>query len=565
MNRRLRTILIIAGIIIVVLLVVPFLIPANQFRPTIEERASAALGRKVTLGNLSASLLSGSLSAQDLSIGDDPSFSSSPFLTAKSLKVRVKLLPLIFSKTLDVTGISIESPQVTLLRNAAGEWNYSSLSRPAAKAAPRETAAAKPSSAPANVSISKFELKNGKVIISTAGSQRRTMYDHVDVTASDFSTTSKFPFKATAELPGQGKFQLDGNGGPVDRSDTSLTPLDAKLSVNSLDLAAAGALDPSLGLGGILDLDANLQSQNGEVEARGTAKISKALLVAGGSRASEPLTVDFDTKYDLHHNSGVLEPSALKIGNAVAHLDGTYNTAGETTLLDIKLEGQNMPAEDLQDFLPAVGINVPKGATLQAGTLNTNLNLRGPTNRLVTTGNVGLFSAKLAGFDLGSKMSAISSLAGIRTGKDLEIEKLTSNLQVAPNGLSAQNFNAVVPALGNLVGGGNVDSKNNLDFKMAAVLTHGLGAAGSPASAGMGMISKLTGSSGCKGQATVPFRIEGTTSDPKFVPDVGGIASNFVKSQLGCAGTTGAGATTQQNAAGAVKSILGLFGKKKKQ
>src|SRR5438105_5880847 len=42
------------------------------------EKASAALGRKVQLGNLSLSLLSGSLSAENLSIGDDPKFSSSP-------------------------------------------------------------------------------------------------------------------------------------------------------------------------------------------------------------------------------------------------------------------------------------------------------------------------------------------------------------------------------------------------------------------------------------------------------------------------------------------------------
>src|SRR5579859_2046515 len=131
MNRKLRTILIIAGIFIVALLVVPFLIPANQFRPIIEERASAALGRRVTLGNLSLSLLSGSLSAEDLSVGDDPSFSSSPFLTAKSLKVGVKLLPLIFSKTLNVTGVTVKDPQVTLLCNAARQWNYSSLGRPA--------------------------------------------------------------------------------------------------------------------------------------------------------------------------------------------------------------------------------------------------------------------------------------------------------------------------------------------------------------------------------------------------------------------------------------------------
>src|SRR5262249_56193910 len=107
------------------------------------------------------------------------------------------------------------------------------------------------------------------------------------------------------------------------------------------------------------------------------------------------------------------------------------------------------------------------------GNISTNLDIKGPTNKLVTDGNIGLFAAKLEGFDLGSKMSAISALTGLKTGKDLEIEKLTTNVHMAPTGLRAEDFNAILPALGTLVGGGTLDSKNNLDFKMAATLTAG--------------------------------------------------------------------------------------------
>ena len=83
MSRKLRIILVSIGIFILVLLVIPFLIPVNQFRPSIEEKASAALGRKVTLGNLRLSLFSGSLAAEDLSIGDDPRFQPVPFPNRK--------------------------------------------------------------------------------------------------------------------------------------------------------------------------------------------------------------------------------------------------------------------------------------------------------------------------------------------------------------------------------------------------------------------------------------------------------------------------------------------------
>jgi len=570
MNKTLKIVFIIVGVLIVLVLVAPFLIPVNQFRPAIEEKASAALGRKVELGNMSLSLISGSLSADNITIGDDPKFSSSPFLTAKSVKVGVEMLPLIFSKTLNVTGVTIDTPQVTLLHNGAGLWNYSSLGSSAAKSSSSSNSAA-------DLSIKKFELKDGSIIVGTTNSQKRDNYDHVDVTASDVSMTSKFPVTVAADLPSGGKFKLHGTVGPIDQADTSLTPLSAKLNVSSLNLALTGFLDPSLGLGGLLDLDSTLESKGGEAETKGTAKLSKALLIAGGSPAGVPLTVDFNTKYNLVKNAGVLEPSTLKIGSAAAHLGGTYESAGEATKVNIKLHGKDMPAKDLEAFLPALGINLPKGASLQGGTLNTDLNITGPTNRLVTNGTVGVYNTKLVGFDLGSKLSAISMLTGVKTGNDLNIEKLTTELHMAPDGLKADNFLAVLPPLGNLTGLGTIDSKNNLDFKMVANLATAAaapaGAAGgltSGAAGGIGgILSQVKGAAGgCKvGTTTVPFLIHGTASDPKFIPDVGGLAAGMLKSQLGCAGTSAAGTTKTlaqgQNPADALSSLGGLFKKKK--
>ena len=569
MGSKLRVVLIVVGVLVVLILIAPFLIPVNQFRPTIEEKASAALGRKVQLGDLSLSLLSGSLSAENLSIGDDPKFSSAPFLTAKSLKVGVELMPLIFSKTLNITGVTIDTPQVTLLHNPSGVWNFSSLGGPAAKAQAKQPPAQK-TTAP-ELSIAKLELKNGKITVGATNSQKRSTYNNLNITASDVSMVSKFPVTVTADLPDGGKFKLDGTAGPVDQEDTSLTPLDAKLAVSSLNLASTGFLDSSAGLGGIVDLDGTLASHGGEAETKGSAKLSKALLIAGGSPAGVPVTVDFSTKYNLRRNSGVLNPSVLKIGGAAAHLNGTYQTEGEATAVRIKLDAKDMPAKDLEAFLPALGINLPKGASLAAGTLSSDLDIAGPTNKLVTTGNVGLFNGKLAGFDLGSKMSEVTALTGLKTGSDLLIDKITSDVRMAPDGLKAENFNAVIPALGTLVGQGTVDSKNALDFKMAATLANTAtysSSGGAPVSGIGGILGAIGGGKGnCKG-TTIPFLVKGTTAEPKFVPDVGGIAASLLNSQLGCVGgSTASGSKTQANPtanpANAVDAISGLFKKKK--
>jgi AsmA protein len=570
MSRTLRYILIGIGVLIVLLIVVPFFIPVNQFKPTIEEKASAALGRKVQLGNLGLSLFHGALTAQDLSVADDPKFSPSPFLTAKSVGVGVEMMPLIFSKQLNVTDITIDEPQVTLLKNANGVWNYSTIgASQSTEAKPAASATPAASSSTPDISVKKLELKNGKIVVGSTTSQQRTTYDHVNVTASDFSLNSKFPVSVSADLPGGGSLKLDGSVGPIDKTDSTLTPVEAKLHITSLNLASTGILDPSLGLGGIAEVDATIISEGGFAQTNGTVKLSKALFVQGGSPAGVPLNVEYSTKYDLRKNSGLVNPSTIKIGTATAHLSGTYGSRGEVTEVDLKLNGENMAAKDLEAFLPAIGVNLPKGASLTAGTLSTNLNIKGPTNRLVTDGTIGLYSAKLSGFDLGSKMSAVTALTGLKTGKDLDIEKLTTNVHMAPNGLRAENFIAVVPNVGNLTGAGTFDAKNNLDFKMAATLTGGaIGAMGS-AGGGVGsLVGALGGSkgSGCKGGTTIPFQIQGTASDPKFVPDVGGVAANMLKSQLGCAGgsLSNIGKTGSQTPADAINSLSGLFGKKKK-
>src|SRR5258705_1214301 len=543
MKRGFKIAAIVVGVLIVLLAVAPFLIPVNQFRGTIEQKASAALGRRVQVGNLSLSLLHGGLAAENLSVGDDPKFSPSPFLTAKSVDVGVEVMPLIFSRELNVTSVVIQDPQVTLLKNAAGDWNYSTLGASPAKAAKTEAppagGAAPSATSTPDVSVKKLELSNGKIIVGTTSSQQRTTYDKVNVTASDFSLGSKFPIKVSAGLPGGGSLKLEGTAGPVDKTDSALTPIDAKLHVESLNLATTGILDPSLGLGGIVDVDTTLANQGGFAQTNGTVKLAKALFVQGGSPAGVPMNVAYSTKYDLRKNSGVLNPSTVKIGSATAKLNGTYASQGEATVVDLKLTGEGMPAKDLEAFLPAIGVNLPKGASLSAGTLSTNLNIKGPTNRLVTDGNIGLYNGKLSGFDLGSKMSAVSALTGLKTGNDLDIEKMTTNVHMAPNGLRAENFIAVVPSLGNMTGAGTLDAKNNLDFKMAATLTGGAIGAMDSAGAGVGsLVGTLGGSkgSGCKGGTTIPFQIQGTASDPKFVPDVGGAAANMLKSQLGCAG-----------------------------
>jgi AsmA protein len=209
-----KKILIIVGAVIAILLIailiLPSLIDANRFKPEIQAKLGTALGRNVQIGNIRLSIFSGGVVVDEVAISDDPAFSNSQFLAAKELTVGVHLIPLIFSKQLEVESITVKDPQVTLLRNNAGVWNYSSMGG-ASKTEAKPSGSA---SHAESVSVGKIEITNGKISIGTVGSRAKPLvYQDVNLTVTDLSYTSQFPFKLSAKDPSNGA--LKGKARPV--------------------------------------------------------------------------------------------------------------------------------------------------------------------------------------------------------------------------------------------------------------------------------------------------------------------------------------------------------------
>jgi len=546
MKRMLKILAVIVAVLVVVVIAVPFLIDVNTFRPKLESELTDALGREVKVGNLSLSLLSGAVTADDISIADDPQFSKTPFVKAKELKVGVELIPLIFSKKLNVTELTLNQPEISLVKSENGaKWNFSTLGAKSAPAAPEskpapekkpEAMKAEPqktepeSSAMAanpSVSVAKLNVEDGRLTVSRAESHEKSrIYDKVNIEVTNFSFTSSFPFQMSAELPGGGSLKLDGNAGPIPANNAEMTPLNAKVKVQKLNLAESGFIDPATGISGIADLDETLASDGHEAKTDGTLKAMDLKVVQKGSPAGRPVDLTYAVVHNLAKEEGRITRGDIAMGKAVAHLTGTYDAHGKVTAVNLKLNGERMPVDDLEAMLPALGVVLPPKAELKGGDLNTNLAISGPVDRLVTTGTIRLENSTLANFDLGSKLSSISALEGKKTGNDMTIQNFSSDVRVAPEGTEANNVNLTVPSLGVLTGGGTVSPANELAFKMKADV-EGLG---------------------------VPFSIEGTTSDPKFVPDVKGMATGLLKGVLGGKNQSG-----QQNP---LSGITGLFKKK---
>jgi AsmA protein len=551
MKRILKIVGIAVAILIVILIALPFLINVNSFRPKLEATASEALGRQVKVGNLSLSILSGSVTADNISIAEDPAFGTTPFITAKSLKVGVELMPLITSKELHVTDITLEQPEITLLKTADGKWNFSSLGGNATKSS---TPSSSGSSAPANLSVAKLSVTDGKLIVGKANSKAKPhVYDQVNITVTNFSPTSQFPFSMTARLPSGGSADISGQAGPINAADAAKTPFEAKVKVNNMDIVASGFIDPASGIAGLANFDGTLNSNGTMAKAVGTFTGNKLQFSPKGSPAPKTVVVKHTVDVDLDKQSGAITQGDVEIGKAVAHLTGTFKTEGETQVLNMKLNGPNMPVEELEAMLPALGVVLPSGSQLKGGTLSADLAIVGPIDKLVITGPVRLANTKLAGFDLGSKLGALSAFTGKAVSNpDTTIENFSTNARVAPEGTRADNLNLTVPAIGVITGAGTVSPAGALSFKMLANL-HGGVAGGLAEVAGMG-----------SGKGGIPFSIAGTTSKPEFVPDLKGMAGGLAGSAL--QGVLSGGKVPGGKTGSAVQDALGgLLGKKKPQ
>ena len=157
-------------------------------------------------------------------------------------------------------------------------------------------------------------------------------------------------------------------------------------------------------------------------------------------------------------------------------------------------------------------------------------------------GPVKLENSKLEGFDLGSKLSAVSALSGkTASSRDTTIQNASAGARVAPEGTKVDSISVTVPSLGVLKGAGTVSASGALNFTMVAEL--------SGAGERVERSGRREGSSG----GGIPFVIEGTTADPKFVPDVKGMAGGAAKQAIsgkvspqGESSTKGVGGTAQE-------------------
>ena len=551
MKHWMKIALAIVGLVVVVMVALPFFVNANTFRPLLETQLTAALGREVKLGDLSLSIFSGSLVASDLSIAGDPNYSATPFLVAKQLRIGVEMKPLIFSRQLQVRSFEVESPEIDLVRAANGTWNFSTLGR-GGSGSMQNTGQ---QSAFPNLTVGLIAMKDGRATVESLPAQGKPLvYEHLNLEVKEFSFAKAFPFTMSASLPGDGTVTIAGTAGPLNQQDAAMTTMEAQVTVKHLDPVVAGFLDANAGVAMLADIDAHAASDGATLTSSGTIHTQGLKIMKGGSPAPQPVDLTYNVTHTLKDNTGKLQDLALKTGGIAAHLTGTYSVATSDPAVDLKLTGDALPIDGLQALLPAVGVKLPHGSVLKGGTLTTALTITGTAKNSVIAGPVSLDNTRLAGFNLGSKMTGIAALGGMNTGEVTEIQTLRMNVLVRNAGVRTDNLYALLPALGEMSGSGTVSDGGALDYHLLVKIDKIQGIA----KAGLDMLTTLSGGAGVAKNG-VPIVITGTTSNPVITADMKGILKQNESSILG-QGKQLLGKGSGQNP---LSGLTDLFGKKK--
>ncbi len=544
-KRWIKVAIVAAALVVVILIAVPLFVNADTFRPTIENQLSSSLNRKVTLGHLSFSLITGSLVANNISIADDPAVTSTPFLEARELRLGVEVGQLLFHRSVEITTLTVDSPSIHLIHLENGTWNFSSMGSPSSQ----------PSSAPGSMpalSVNELKIKEGSASVASvpAGGNPFTC-TAINLTVQKFSFQSAFPFELSVQLPGDGSVKLNGTAGPIAQQDASKTPFQATLEIKHFDPVAANVVEPSDGVSMVAGLDAKIASDGTNLTSNGKIAASRLKLARTGTPAPQPVDVDFTISDNLGTRAGNVSDLAIHTGSVAIHITGGYHAAGQSVALDLRLTAPNLPIDQLEQLLPAAGIILPSGSRLRGGTLTTNLAITGPANAMTIAGPVEIDNTQLAGFDLGSKIQGINPLGGTSGGTG--IEKLSTDVNSSPQMTNFSNIYASVPAIGTASGSGTVSPAGALDFQLVAKFNNS-SMIGSVANAGLNTISGLLGNhSNTTANNGIPLVIAGAASNPSIRANVGAMVKQQAGSLLGN--------SSGQQGNNPVKTLKGLFGK----
>jgi uncharacterized protein involved in outer membrane biogenesis len=561
-----RKVLLVVGIFAVVVIAglaaAVLLVDINRYRGVLQTQLEAQLGRKVTLEAMSLGLIPLRLQVQNPVIAEDPAFGTErPFVRAEKLDVLVNLSALIRGN-INVQSLELDRPNVELIQNKRGDWNFSTLGRKAEKQlnAPEKQGGG-------GLSIDKLTIQDGQVAITDLRRpQARTIYDHIDLATQLANPPDSLAVKGNLKF-NAARFNGIDVGYPITASydvvskssEGILTINSATLQLGQTPVAIAGwittnttppRLNLSMKTGDVTIAEiARLASAFGVAFAPGTTVAGRinADVTATGS-ASNPALNGKIAARDLKISSKevpqpievktldlALSPTEIRSNNFTA-TSGKTNVAARFAVrqytakspsLDIALNSPGATLPEIQSIARAygmTGLDQMKGE----GKLDLDLHAAGPVESFNSesvmramngTMNLDFNALRISGFDVAHELGVIAGFVGPNSSssKLTDILKLSGRIAVK-NGIAQTDDVKAETSMGKLGATGTADLVNQtLNLKLLAVLPKDSAEKVGGTRIGGYMRTALSNN---EGELLIPALITGPIKEPKFAPDV---------------------------------------------
>ncbi len=242
MPKFIRYSLIVVALIIVALLVAPFFIDVNTYKTQIEQTVEDATGRKLSIGNINASLFPWvGIELDDVHLANREGFTDRDFASIEKLNVKLALLPLL-SKNIEIKTFEMTTPKIFLERHDNGETNWGDLvSTQPATAGSKVSKPAEPEAAvaPALAALQaeSLSLSAGEVIWVDGKAEPVVLAD-LNVTLTDVQLERPVAVKLSGVLSGNA-FELSANVGPLgdlSKLDPISLPIQGRVKADNIRL-----------------------------------------------------------------------------------------------------------------------------------------------------------------------------------------------------------------------------------------------------------------------------------------------------------------------------------------
>lgn len=464
MNKALRYAgFALAGLVVLVialLVLARFLITSDQVRKAVLPKAQEALQRDVALGEIDISIFSG-IVLHDLRVMDKQG--EVPFVAADAVELRYRFWPLLRLKVV-VDEVRLEQPQVRIVRNADGTFNFSDLLEQRTTEAPataEEEAETADQGRALDLLVSEVLVSDGRVRFvdyQQNPDQPFTLdLSQLNLRAKNISASRSFPLEAGV-LINQAKLMVKGQVDPAARGGQ----LNIRLTDFNLPDFAPYYQKPDGAAVRSLQIDCDLDVEGTAQQFRSTGRIDLKDLQLASATAGKapvsgpPVTLEYELAFDGPAGVADLKRGRLLVGDLPIDAQGQLMLLEDRREIDAQVTIDELDLASLSKTLPAALLgNLP--AMQPAGLVRARLQLAGPLSRpktLLKSGTVSLEDVAITAGALRPRLSGDLSLSGdaVRGRKlnlvlgedrallDLTAENLTDKPIRITTGLTAERL-----------------------------------------------------------------------------------------------------------------------------